>query len=72
MISNTKFKSEIDGKTLKDYKCKIDWDIKELDKRIESIENILNINVLSTSADGGVSMLLLLSRFSCVRLRATP
>ena len=51
MISNTRFKSEIDGKTLKDYKSKIDWDIKELDKRIDSIENILNLDELGLSKD---------------------
>ena len=51
MISNTRFKSEIDGKTLKDYKSKINWDIKELDRRIVSIEDILNLDELGLSKD---------------------
>ena len=51
MLGNITFKSKIDGKQLKDYKYKINWNIKDLDIRRKAINNILNLNEYGMSED---------------------
>lgn len=51
MLNNIRFKGEINGKTLKDYSNKIDWEITDDNKRIKKIKEILNLNEYGTSDD---------------------
>ena len=51
MITRNKFKGNIDGKELQDYKGKIDWLDKNFENRRKTIDKILNLNQYGTSDD---------------------
>ena len=48
MLNNTKFQGTIGGKTLRDYRKKIDWEIKDADERLKMIHEILNLDELGS------------------------
>lgn len=48
MLNNTKFQGTIDGKKVDDYRKRVDWDVKEEDKRLELINEILNLDELGS------------------------
>lgn len=49
--TNNRFKGEIDGKTIWDYYNKLDYNIDKLDKRIEIVSDVLNLNEYGSSDD---------------------
>jgi hypothetical protein len=51
MLANVRFKGEIDGKNLYDYKYKIDWNEKDFNKRKLLLNDILNLNEYGMSND---------------------
>lgn len=51
MLTNVRFKGEIDGKNLYDYKYKIDWNEKDFNKRKLLLNDILNLNEYGISND---------------------
>lgn len=51
MLANVRFKGEIDGKNLYDYKYKIDWNEKDFNKRKLLLNDILNLNEYGMSDD---------------------
>ena len=51
MLANVRFKGEIDGKNLYDYKYKIDWNEKDFNKRKLLLNDILNLNEYGISND---------------------
>ena len=51
MLTNVRFKGEIDGKNLYDYKYKIDWNEKDFNKRKLLLNDILNLNEYGMSND---------------------
>lgn len=51
MLTNVRFKGEIDGKNLYDYKYKIDWNEKDFNKRKLLLNDILNLNEYGMSDD---------------------
>lgn len=51
MLANVRFKGEIGGKNLYDYKYKIDWNEKDFNKRKLLLNDILNLNEYGMSDD---------------------
>ena len=51
MLTNVRFKGEIDGKNLYDYKYKINWNEKDFNKRKLLLNDILNLNEYGISND---------------------
>ena len=51
MLTNVRFKGEIDGKNLYSYKYKIDWNEKDFNKRKLLLNDILNLNEYGMSDD---------------------
>ena len=51
MLANVRFKGEIDGKNLYNYKYKIDWNEKDFNKRKLLLNDILNLNEYGMSND---------------------
>ena len=52
MLNNIRFKGEIEGKNLYNYKYKIDWNEKDFNKRRIILNDILNLNEYGMSNDG--------------------
>ena len=49
--TNNKFRGIIDGKAIWDYYNKLDYKIEKLDKRIDNVSNVLNLNEYGLSDD---------------------
>ena len=49
--TNNKFRGIIDGKTIWDYYNKLDYKIEKLNKRIDNVSNVLNLNEYGFSDD---------------------
>ena len=49
--TNNKFRGIIDGKTIWDYYNKLDYKIEKLNKRIDNVSNVLNLNEYGLSDD---------------------